>query len=98
MVGFDTQGVLSGIFLNFDEGEKPVRFLPPFSELPEKPFIVRDLIDLMNRHSISFEDNRGERARPMILTEGGVIGHTVGSNCSPKALIWWLHSYGPTDS
>jgi hypothetical protein len=96
-VGFDTRGFYRSVLLSYDAPEKLPRFFPPFSELPEEPFSVRELIDFMRKHSITFEDNRGDRAKPMILTEGGVVAHAL-RDCSPKAPISWLHTYDGTDS
>lgn len=96
-IGFGAAGLYRSIGLSYFPPERPVNFSPPFSELPEKPFCVRDLINFMRRHSISFDDNRGDRALPMILTEGGVVAHALG-DCSPKAPISWLHTYDQTNS
>jgi hypothetical protein len=96
-VGFDAVGFYRSILLNYLPKEEPAKFLPPFSELPERAFSVRDLIDFMRRNSIFFEDNRGDRALPMILTEGGVVAHALGG-CSPGSRISWLHTHDQTDS
>jgi hypothetical protein len=94
-VQFDDRGLHNGMTLDYSEVLRPIQFLPPFHGLPATPFSVRDLIEMMDTYQIMFEDTRGDRDWPFILTEGGVAVATLHGNVSPKARVIHLMPYAP---
>jgi hypothetical protein len=83
---------LPGISLNYNtQVFGPVRFSPPFTDLPLVNFTIRELIDMLDRHGVRFEDVRPDRTEGLVLiSEGGVAAASLGENCSPKAQIVYL--------
>jgi hypothetical protein len=79
---------LPGISLDYTDVLKPIRFPGPFSDLPAAPFTIQELIDMLDRHGIQFDDSRPDRVEGFVLTsEGGVAASSRGGNCSPKARV-----------
>ena len=80
-----------GISLSYSDALKPIGFPPPFAELPQNRFTLRDLIDLLRSHDVRFNDNRGDREFGSVLvSEGGVGVVTLHGDCSPKAQVLYL--------
>src|SRR5258708_5232456 len=49
---------LPGICLNYNAQVWPIRFSHPFTDLPLVQFTTRELIDMLDRHGVQFEDVR----------------------------------------
>lgn len=82
--------LLPGVSLNYHYAGigTPVFFSPPFSELPQALFTLRDVIELMRDREIQFQDYRDNREREAILVSEGGIGITTRAwNVSPKAQV-----------
>jgi len=78
------------ISLNYMGDPWPISFSPPFDELPQTHFTLRELIDLMSENHIQFNDYRDERDSAILVSEGGVGVATAGGNCSPRAQVIYL--------
>jgi hypothetical protein len=81
--------LLPGIHLNYyTQVFGPVRFSPPFAGLPLVTFTIRELINMLRRHNVQFEDVRPDMAESLILiSEGGIAARSLGGDCSPEAQI-----------
>jgi hypothetical protein len=85
---------LPGISLSYSDVLKPIGFPPPFAELPQTCFTLRELINLLRGHKIQFNDYRGDREAAGVLVSEGDIGvGTLHGNCSPKSRVTYLWPY-----
>jgi hypothetical protein len=83
--------------LDYSEIMSPVSFPPPLDGLPTTRFTLGELIETMDANNVVFDDRRGERVWPRILSEGGIAVATVHGDISPKALVMWLLPHDPKD-
>jgi hypothetical protein len=82
---------LPGIHLDYSELLKPVRFAPPFTDLPSSTFTISELIDLLRSHDIQFNDLRPDRFQGLVLvSEGGVAVSSRAGYCSSSAHVTYL--------
>ena len=84
---------LPGIVLSYGMMGVPIRFPPPFEELPQKRFTLGELIELLQVNDIQFNDNRGDRPdqKPVIVSEGAVCVATLHCKRSPDAEVIYLY-------
>jgi len=82
-----------GISLSYGMGGEPIVFPPPFEELPQRPFTLGELIELLQLNHIQFNDNRGDRPgqKPVIVSEGAVGVATLHCKRSPNAEVIYLY-------
>jgi hypothetical protein len=82
------QQITPGISLDFGFGNSsaPSRFPDPFAELPQSPFTVRELIDLMDRHGVGHQQCR----TGCWVSEGGIAICTSDGKYSPDERVIYL--------
>jgi len=78
-----------GISLNMGI-DGPVHFPPPFSALPTA-LKLRDIVGLLDKHRVPYNDYRGVRgAEFLLISEGDVCVYTRDWSCSPSAQVIYL--------
>src|SRR5690242_12992820 len=75
-----------GLDLGFGGSSHPVRFLPPFSELPQTPFTLGELTQLLDKHGVHYKRDR----EGLWVSEGAIGALTSDGSCSPGKQIVYL--------